>query len=378
MKFLHLADLHLGKSLNGFSLIEDQAFILDRIVAAASKQRPEAVIIAGDLYDSPTPSTEAVRICDEFLTSLVSIPCQVLIISGNHDSAERLSFLRTLIKKQGIIIADRRLDKLEPVILEDQYGEVHFYLLPYVRPAEVRRYYPDSSVDSYTQAVQTVLSSLKLSTQARKVLVAHQFVTGGLCSDSELSVGGTDNVDSEVFRAFDYVALGHLHRPQVVDSPRIRYCGSPLKYSFSELGYDKTLSLITLGEKGSEVVCQELALRPKRDLRELQGAFADLIREAQAGLHDPEDYYRVCLTDPQEIPDAMQKMRTVLPRVMQVILTRPAGSLSEFETSEEVLQRQSPLEQFAEFFRQQHKRELSAEQAEICSELIGRIWGEGR
>ncbi|MCR5536719.1 MAG: exonuclease SbcCD subunit D [Succinivibrio sp.] len=375
MKFLHLADLHIGKVLNHFSLLEDQKYILNEIVRQATVHQPDAVLIAGDLYDSSTPGTEAVRLCDEFLTSLVNIPCKVLLISGNHDSAERLSFLSRLVQEHGLYISHGDLTQLDQVSFSDDYGTVNVYLLPFVRPSQVRQFFPQAQLESYTDALRVVLEQLQPAEGSRNVLMTHQFVTGAERSDSELNVGGTDNVDASVFEGFDYVALGHLHRPQQVGSERIRYCGSPLKYSFSEVNQPKTLSLITLWEKG-RLSCEELPLKPLRDLLDLSASFDELVSLAQEHKVDPEAYYRFRLTDPYEVPEALSKLRQVYPHLMQLSYPKVESSLTDFSGAEESLDDKTPYEQLQDFFRLQQHKELSQAQQQFCEQLMHTLWEE--
>ena len=276
MKFLHLADLHLGKRVNGFSMLEDQAHILRQILAILDDEQPDGVLIAGDVYDKSVPSVEAVGLLDGFLTELRARGVPVLLISGNHDSPERLAFGGRVMDSCGIHISPVYDGALAPVTLQDAFGPVHVWLLPFVKPAHVRRWFPDADIESYTDAVAEAVAHMAIDTAARNVLVTHQFVTGGTRSGSEeLSVGGTDNVDSGVFAPFDYVALGHLHGAQHIGRETIRYAGSPLKYSFSEARQHKSVTVVTLGEKG-DVQVRTVALTPLRELREIRGSYDEL------------------------------------------------------------------------------------------------------
>ena len=252
MKLIHLSDLHLGKRVNEFSMLEDQAFILQEILRIIDEEQPQAVLLAGDIYDKSVPSGEAVQLFDGFLWELSSRKLQVFVISGNHDSPERLSFGGRLMEGSGIHLSPVYSGKVEPVVLEDAYGPVNVYLLPFLKPAHVRRYFPEEESGTYTEALGKAVEALEIHKEQRNVLVTHQFVTGASRSDSEeISVGGSDNVDASVFDDFDYVALGHIHGPQNIGSPRIRYCGTPLKYSFSEVGQQKSVTVAELTEKGA-------------------------------------------------------------------------------------------------------------------------------
>ena len=277
MKFIHLSDLHFGKKIKENSLQEDHLFILKEIIEIIKDEKPDAVLISGDVYDRSLPSVEAVTLFDDFITKLSLMKIPVLIISGNHDSAERLTFASRLLKNNRIFISRKYDGKAECVVLNDEYGEVNFYLLPFIKPAIVQQFYLDDKIESYTDAVRTAIKNMNVDFSKRNVLLSHQFVTGSQRSDSEeLSVGGLDNVDSEVFKDFDYVALGHLHGPQTAGSEKIRYCGSPLKFSFSEVNQKKGLLVVELDENGFKS-CRAVPLVPMRDMRKITGKYDELL-----------------------------------------------------------------------------------------------------
>ena len=251
MKLIHLSDLHIGKRVNEVSMIEEQAYILNQILEAVDAEQPGAVLISGDVYDKSVPSAEAVTLFDDFLCRLADRKQQVFIISGNHDSAERLAFGGRLMEDRGIHLSPVYDGSISPITLTDEYGGVHFWLLPFLKPAHVKRFYPDAGLESYTDACRVAVEKMGIDTSERNVILVHQFVTGSAtCDSEEISVGGTDNVDADVFADFDYVALGHIHGPQNIGSERIRYCGTPLKYSFSEAKHQKSITVVELGEKG--------------------------------------------------------------------------------------------------------------------------------
>ena len=374
MRFFHLSDLHLGKRVNEFSMLPDQAHILGRILALAEEERPEAVVIAGDVYDKPAPPAEAVTLFDGFLCSLVRLGTRVLAVSGNHDSPERLAFASRLLRGGGVYLSPVYDGTLEPVTLRDEFGPVRFYLLPFLKPASVRRFFPEKAIESYTDALAAALDSAGADPGERNVLVAHQFVTGAEGSDSEeRSVGGADDVDAAVFDGFDYVALGHLHRPQSVGGQdRLRYCGSPLRYAFSEAG-QKSVTLVELGEKGSLAV-RSLPLTPLREMREIRGAFAVLADPGARGGAGAEDYLHIILTDEEEIPDAVGRLRQVYPNLMRLNYdnTRTRAGLSPLGAAEP--ERRTPLELFGEFYEKQNGCPLSGEQERFAAELMARIW----
>ena len=374
MKFLHLADLHLGKRVNGFSMLEDQAHILRQILAILDDEQPDGVLIAGDVYDKSVPSVEAVGLLDGFLTELRARGVPVLLISGNHDSPERLAFGGRVMDSCGIHISPVYDGALAPVTLQDAFGPVHVWLLPFVKPAHVRRWFPDADIESYTDAVAEAVAHMDIDTAARNVLVTHQFVTGGARSGSEeLSVGGTDNVDSGVFAPFDYVALGHLHGAQHIGRETIRYAGSPLKYSFSEARQYKSVTVVTLGEKG-DVQVRTVALTPLRELREIRGSYDELTaRSFYEHTTYRSDYLHLILTDEQDVFDAMSRLRTIYPYLMTLdydnARTRAAGGMSVPAETE----RRTPLELFEALYQRQNHRPMSEVQRAYIAQLMEQI-----
>lgn len=374
MKFLHLADLHLGKRVNGFSMLEDQAHILRQILAILDDEQPDGVLIAGDVYDKSVPSVEAVGLLDGFLTELRARGVPVLLISGNHDSPERLAFGGRVMDSCGIHISPVYDGALAPVTLHDEFGPVHVWLLPFVKPAHVRRWFPDADIESYTDAVAEAVAHMDIDTAARNVLVTHQFVTGGARSGSEeLSVGGTDNVDSGVFAPFDYVALGHLHGAQHIGRETIRYAGSPLKYSFSEARQHKSVTVVTLGEKG-DVQVRTVALTPLRELREIRGSYDELTaRSFYEHTTYRSDYLHLILTDEQDVFDAMSRLRTIYPYLMTLdydnARTRAAGGMSVPAETE----RRTPLELFEALYQRQNHRPMSGVQRAYIAQLMEQI-----
>lgn len=374
MKFLHLADLHLGKRVNGFSMLEDQAHILRQILAILDDEQPDGVLIAGDVYDKSVPSVEAVELLDGFLTELRARGVPVLLISGNHDSPERLAFGGRVMDSCGIHISPVYDGALAPVTLQDAFGPVHVWLLPFVKPAHVRRWFPDADIESYTDAMAEAVAHMDIDTAARNVLVTHQFVTGGTRSGSEeLSVGGTDNVDSGVFAPFDYVALGHLHGAQHIGRETIRYAGSPLKYSFSEARQHKSVTIVTLGEKG-DVQVRTVALTPLRELREIRGSYDELTaRSFYEHTTYRSDYLHLILTDEQDVFDAMSRLRTIYPYLMTLdydnACTRAAGGMSVPAETE----RRTPLELFEALYQRQNHRPMSEVQRAYIAQLMEQI-----
>ena len=381
MKLLHLSDLHLGKRVNEFSMLEDQAYILQQILKITEEERPDAVLIAGDIYDKSVPPAEAVQLFDDFLYRLSKGGWQVFLISGNHDSPERLSFGGRLMDRSGIHIAPVYHGHVEPVTLTDGYGELDLYLLPFLKPAHVRRFFPDREIASYTDAVRTAIEEMKPDTSRRNVLVTHQFVTGASrCDSEELSVGGTDNVDASVFDGFDYVALGHIHGPQNVGNGRLRYCGTPLKYSFSEASHKKSVTVAEIGEKAegerAQLSVRTVPLEPLRDLREIRGTYMELTDRNfyQNGGGSREDYLHVTLTDEEDVPDAAARLRIIYPNLMRLDYDNRRTRAGAAPVEETDAGKKSPLELFSEFYERQNNGPMSEEQLAFAEGLIEKIW----
>lgn len=374
MKLIHLSDLHLGKRLNDFSLGEDQEYILNQILVIVEAEAPDAVVIAGDVYDKAIPSVEAVGLFDEFLVRLAKLNTQIFVISGNHDSPERIAFGNRLLDAAGLHLSPVYSGRVEPITLEDAFGPVHFYLLPFVKPLHVRRFYPDDLTDTYTQALSAAVEHMDIDERQRNILVTHQFVTGAARSDSEeLCVGGADNVDSAVFQAFDYVALGHIHSPQHCGSEKVRYCGTPLKYSFSEVKDQKSVTVAELKEKGNLTI-RTVPLKPLRELVELRGTFAELTDKSfYEHTTWQTDYTHLTLTDEEDIPDAIGKLRLIYQGLMKLdydnARTRSNGEI----TGTEVQRARSPLELFADFYALQNNRPMTQEQLVFVEELLSRM-----
>ena len=375
MKLIHLSDIHLGKRVNEFSMLEDQAHILKKILAVVDEEKPDGVLIAGDVYDKSVPSTEAVQLFDDFLVRLAKRKLPVFIISGNHDSPERLSFANRLIDAVGIHLAPVYNGVVEPITLSDEYGPVNVYMLPFIKPAHVRGFFPDTEITSYSDAVAAAIGRMNIDKTQRNVLITHQFVTGAQRSDSEeLSVGGTDNIGAEVFCDFDYVALGHIHGPQNMDSGRIRYCGSPLKYSFSEAAQQKSVTVAELKEKGTLEI-HTVPLIPRRDMVELKGSYQQLtLREFYENTTYQEDYTHITLTDEEDIPDAVAKLRAVYHNLMKLDYDNTRTRHSAAISGAENVETRSPIDLFAEFYELQNGLPMSAEQTELVASLIEKIW----
>ncbi|MDR2296682.1 MAG: exonuclease SbcCD subunit D [Clostridiales Family XIII bacterium] len=381
MKLLHLADLHLGKRVNEFSMIEDQKHILERILRISEEERPDGVLIAGDVYDKSQPSAEAVELLDEFLTSLTACGRPVFMIGGNHDSPERLSFGSRILRKNGLHIAGAFAGTLQRVSQEDAHGIVNIYMLPFLKPAMLRPFL-EQPAESYDAAVRAVVSAAGIDEGERNVLLAHQFAVSGLRqparSESEaLSVGGLDNVDISAFAPFDYVALGHLHRPQSIGRATVRYAGSPLKYSFSEARHEKSATLVELGEKG-DLSIRPAPLVPLRDLREIKGPLAALLHAGREDAEGAEDYIRATLTDEEALYDAIGCLRGVYPNLMALDFENSRSRQAVLSQSADAdAAEKSPMELFAAFYRLQNNDDPTPEQLRVMERIFDRAGGAG-
>ncbi len=377
MKFLHISDLHIGKRVNEFSMIEDQKYILNQILRIAEQERAEAVLIAGDIYDKPMPSAEAVQMFDWFLTGLADLGKTVIAVSGNHDSPERIAFGGELMRGRGVYVSPVYQGEALEVALRDEYGDISVHLLPFLKPATLRHALEGRQEEeenrlpeSYQEALEIAVKRMEIDVKKRNILVAHQFVTGaGRCDSEEVSVGGLDNVDASVFDDFDYVALGHIHSPQSVGRETVRYCGTPLKYSFSEAEQEKSVTVLEMGEKG-DVVLSTVPLVPLRDMRKIRGSYGEVMSRSFYQDTNTEDYVQITLTDEEDIPDGLQKLRTVYPNLMQVAYDNSRTRQDRTVEAAEQAERKSELELFGEFFELQNNQPMSAEQAAYMEKLI--------
>jgi len=444
MKFLHISDLHLGKRVNEFSMMEDQKYILDRILAIAEEEQTDGVLVAGDIYDKAVPSAEAVQVFDRFLTGLVERGNKVFAVSGNHDSAERIAFGARLMQGRGVYFSPVYDGRIEKISLSDEYGELFVYLLPFIKPAVVRhvlereqmegqpknsqeeRKPPESGQEerkrseggqeerkrlesdqekrkqseggqeerkrlesdqekrkqsesgqeerkqpeSYQEAVKLAVQRMRVNPEERSLLVAHQFVTGaGRCDSEEIVVGGLDNVDVEVFDRFDYVALGHIHSPQWVGRETVRYCGTPLKYSFSEAEQEKSVTVVEFKEKG-RVELRTVPLKPLHDLRRIRGTYMEVMSKKFYQNTDTEDYVQITLTDEEDVPDGLQRLRSVYPNLMSLEYDNNRTRQSQAVEAVKDMERKSELELFGEFYELQNNQSMSGEQMEFVQHLV--------
>ncbi len=375
MKFIHLSDLHLGKRVNEFSMIEDQNYILREIIRIIDEERPDGVIIAGDIYDKSVPSEEAVCLWDDFLHMLATRKLEVYVISGNHDSAVRVSEMHRIVDAAGIHLSPVYNGKISCFTREDEFGEVCIHLLPFIKPANVRASFPEEKIESYTDAVRVALAKgTEIDSAKRNILVAHQFVTGATrCESEEITIGGLDNVDASVFEEFDYVALGHLHGPQYVQSENIRYSGTPLKYSFSEKDHHKSVTVIELRKKG-DCEIRKIELKPLRDLRQIKGTYDEVTDKRNYEGTCTDDYIHIVLTDEEDIPDAIGKLRVIYPNLMKLSYDNKRTRENKAIDGSSEVEKKAPIDLFEEFYELQNNQEMTDEQRELVENLIENIW----
>lgn len=378
MKFIHLSDLHLGKRVNEFSMIEDQKYILDEIIRIIEEEEAEAVLIAGDVYDKPVPTAEAVGLFDSFLNRLADRDLHTFVISGNHDSPERLSFGGGLMKSRNVYVSPVFREAPRAVTLTDAFGEINVYMLPFIKPAHVRSFLlegdTEEEINTYDDAVKAVIRRMGVDTSKRNVIVAHQFVTGAArCESEEVSVGGMDNIDASCFDVFDYAALGHIHGPQYVSRAEVRYSGTPLKYSFSESRHVKSVTVAELFEKG-KIHIKTAPLVPKRDLREIKGNYEKITARDFYMDMKTEDYLHVTLTDEEDIPEALNKLRVIYPNIMKLDYDNTRTRNRQVVDSVKDVQKKSPMDLFGELYELQNNQKMSKEQQEFMSALIEKIW----
>lgn len=374
MRFMHISDLHIGKKLHEISLLKDQQHILREIQYIAKREHVEAVIIAGDIYDKSIPSTAAVELFDEFLFQLAQDKIKVFMISGNHDSPERIAFGGRLMEREGIYVSPVFQGNSQAICVKDSYGELYIHMLPFVKPSHVRVAFPEEEITNYSDAVGIAIRHMNVDTSVRNILISHQFVTGSIRSESEdISIGGSDNVNAEVFAGFDYVALGHIHRAQKAGSDTIRYCGTPLKYSFSEASHEKSVTIVDMVEKG-KVGIKLVPVTSLYEMHVIKGLYEDITDTSIYEKYAKDSYMQIILTDEEEIMDVVSKLRVVFPNVLRVEYdnkrTRENQQLDKINDVEE----KSPIELFEMLYEKQNNSELKEEQKTYLTKMIEEIW----
>lgn len=375
MKIMHISDLHLGKRVNEISMLEEQRHILGQILDIAVNEQVNAIVAAGDIYDKQIPSEEAVQLFDDFLVKASALNIPLFAISGNHDSPERVSFGARLMIPSGIYLSQVYSGNQPPVTLTDEYGEVNIYMLPFVRPSAVRQYFEGETITSYDDAVRTAVKNMNVDTQKRNIIIAHQFVTGAVrCESETVMVGGLDNIGADIFDIFDYAALGHIHGAQHISRPETRYCGTPLKYSLSEAGQDKSVTIAELREKGN-VNISTVKLSPIHDMRVIRGTYAEVTDPGFYTDNDRFDYVHIVLTDEQDIHDAVGRLRRIYPNIMKLDYDNLRTKASDI-LSAQAEEDNSPEEMFAEFYKKYNNAEMNDEQKKYISDAVAALWNE--
>ena len=374
MKFLHLADLHIGKRVNEFSMIEDQRYILTELLSVIDEQKVDTVLIAGDVYDKVVPSAEAVTLLSEFLDDLAKRKLKVFVISGNHDSAERISFGSELMRFSGVHMVKPFKGVPECIKMKDDYGNINIYMLPFIKPAYVRSFYPKTEINSYEDAVKIVMEHTEINEQERNIIIAHQFVKGAFtCESEEISVGGVDKVSVSNFEKFDYVALGHLHGPQKVGKDYIRYAGTLLKYSFSEVPHKKGALIVDVKEKGN-VEITTIPVKPLHDMREVSGKYEEIVEKDFYKDFPQDDYIHITLTDEDDVPNAMGRLRTVYPNIMKLDYDNARTRANREIAAVADVEEKTPFQLFEEFYELQNNQKMSEDQKKFVAKLMESIW----
>lgn len=377
MKILHLADLHLGKRVNEMSMIEDQKYILDQIITLIKEESVGIVLLCGDIYDKSIPTIEAIHLLDEFLDQLSKMAIKVLMISGNHDSIDRLSFGKSLFTRSNLYIASQFENEIEKITVKENGITVNFYMLPFVKSAYISHIF-QLQTDSYEECFRYLIEHTKIDEEETNILLSHQFVTANKknpeLSDSETSsLGGIDNIDFHIFDPFDYVALGHIHKPQAMGREMVRYAGSILKYSFSEIHMDKKATILTIDAK-KEISLSFYPLKPLRDMREIECSLEELLKK-QCEIGNQEDYMHVILTDEEQILDAIGKVRTIYPNVMQISFKnrRYMKQLESAQIKEDQISDQSPAELFEQFYKMQNHIDLDEKRLQLVLSVFEEV-----
>lgn len=373
MKFIHLGDLHIGKRVNEFLMLKDQEYVFEQIINIIKEEKIEAVLIAGDVYDKQVPSLEAVALFDKFLTDLANEHVNIYIISGNHDSVERLSFAGRLLEKSNVYVAHMYDGKVQCKVFEDEVGEVNIYMLPYIKPIHVKKFYPDAEINDYNQAVKQVIEELNIDKTKRNIMIAHQFVTGAsVCDSEELAIGGLENIDGSIFDDFDYVALGHIHRAQKVGRETLRYSGTPLKYSFSEINHKKSVTVVDMKGK-DDIDIKLIEIKPLHNMRKIEGTYEEITLKSNYVDTDTTDYMHIVLKDEEDILDAIGKLRSIYPNIMKLeydnIRTRSNTKVDVASRVDE----KTPLELFEELYELQNNQEMNNEQIDYMKDFMDNI-----
>ncbi len=382
MKILHLADLHIGKIVLEQSLLEDQVYMLEQIVKKVEEEKIELVLISGDIYDRSVPPADSVTVLNNFLKVLVKdLKVKVCMIAGNHDSKERLNFGKELFADDGLHICAIYDGKLEKQEFEDEYGKLNIYMLPYIKPVEIKQYFDeDEGITSYHDAVKKVIEKENIKEDERNIILSHQFVTAGNVepekSDSEtLILGGTENVDVSVYDKFDYVALGHIHGPQRIGRDTARYSGTMLKYSFSEVNQNKCLTILDFKEKGNLEINTSITIKPLRDMRVIKGPIEELTSKEIYSKTNREDYIRAIITNEEQVYDAIGQIKKIYPNTLRLDIE---NSKSEIQQTLQIsdlddIKKKDEVDLFNEFYQYQNNQELNESQMDIMKQVVKEV-----
>lgn len=374
MKLIHLSDLHLGKRVNEISMIDDQQYIIREILKGIDEEQPDGVILAGDIYDKQIPPIEAVGLLDYFLTELAGRKLPVYLISGNHDSADRLHFAARLLEKQAVYVEALFTGQIREVVAEDAFGSVHIWMLPFIKPIHVKRFDPEFAGSTYQEAMEWVLQKTPIDRTERNLLICHQLVLGSVRSDSEeTSIGGLDQISVDTFDAFDYVALGHIHGPQQMGRETVRYCGTPLMYSFSETEHTKSMTVVELHEKGN-VEVRQIPLIPEHKMRKIRGTYDEITAKAFYQGTDTQDYLQVTLLDEEDIPEAIGRLRVIYPNIMQLTYDNKRTQENQELDAGTLAQKRDRMDFLEELYEKQNNQPMSEVQREYARKLMDKIW----
>ena len=373
MKFIHISDLHLGRKIFEYSMIDEQKNALKQVIKASVEQKVDGIFIAGDIYDKSIPTVEAIALFEDFLMELVDRKIKVFIISGNHDSVERVSFGAELFKKSNIYIAKAYDGKVPVIELEDEYGKLYVHLLPFVKPAIVKKFHEDNEIIDYNSALKTIVENMTYDVSKRNVMLVHQFITGAVRSDSEeVFLGGLDNVDFEVFEDFDYVAMGHIHKPQSMGRKNVRYSGSPVKYSIDEINHKKSMTIIELKDKG-EINIDTIPFVQIRDIKKLEGTYMELTDRKNYIDIKKDDYFHVILKDELDIPDALRKLKVIYPNILKLEYCNKRTTTRRAYIKPEEIKNKNVLDYVRELYEQQNNSQID----DMQLKLIQQLWEDG-
>lgn len=370
MKFIHISDLHLGKKVYEYSMIEEQKNALWQVLSAIDEYSPDCLLVAGDIYDKPVPTVEAVELFDSFLIELSKRDIAVFIISGNHDSGERIAFGAEIFANDRIFISKPYSGNVQYVDLKDKYGNVRVHLIPFIKPAHVRKYYPEIDITDYNSALKTVVDNVNLKENDRNVVLVHQFITGAERSQSEEAfLGGLDNVEYDIFNDFDYVALGHIHKPQPMGRKQVRYSGAPVKYAIDEIKQIKSMTVLELKEKGN-VIIDTIPFTPVHDMRQLRGTYMELTDRNTYIDTKTDDYLHVILTDEEDVPDALRKLRVIYPNILKLEYDNKRTRENKSVINMESVRKKNPTEYVVELYKLQNNEEPSEEQMRVIENIM--------